>query len=123
MKGLDRRLGQVKAVSHRRAQTGALRRYDVSDLTPQEQYELAMLLARSGAASPQEAWAQVPLTPDEEAHLAALAGRVRVTAGSPGDHRRHVDREGDDADHAAETTTGAGDGGAAPPTACSGRSL
>jgi hypothetical protein len=78
MKGLDRRLEQVEAVSHRRTQTAARIRYDVSDLTPREQYELDTLLARAGAAFPHEQWAQVPLTPEEQELLTALAGRVRV---------------------------------------------
>ncbi len=79
MRRFDRRLGQVERVARRREKVTVRRRYDVSDLTPREQYELDTLLARSGAASPQEAWAQEPLTSDEEARLAALAGRVRVT--------------------------------------------
>jgi hypothetical protein len=79
MKGLDRRLGQVEGVARRRAQTVARRRYDVSDLTPYEQYALDMLLARSGAASPDEKWALEPLTPDEQGRLEALVARMRVT--------------------------------------------
>ncbi len=78
MRGLDRRQGQVEAVSHRRAQTAALRRYDVSDLTPQEQYELDMLLDRVGPAFSRQAWAQVPLTPDEQERLEVLVARMRI---------------------------------------------
>ncbi len=78
MKGLDRRLAQVEAVSHRRQQVTARRRYDVSGLTPREQYELDTLLARAGAAFPHEAWAQEPLTSEEQERLATLLGRVRV---------------------------------------------
>jgi hypothetical protein len=45
-----------------------------------ECYELDTLLARAGAASPQEEWAKVPLTPEEEARLVELRARVRVAA-------------------------------------------
>ncbi len=78
MRGLDRRLEQVERVARRRAQTVALRRYDVSDLTPREQYELDTLLARAGAAFPHEEWTQVPLTADEQGRLEALVERVRI---------------------------------------------
>ncbi len=74
---LDRRLRRVETVSHRRQQAVAPR-YDVSDLTSQEQYELALLLDRVRSLSPQEAWAQVPLTPDEQDRLEVLVTRMRV---------------------------------------------
>ncbi len=77
MTRLDRRLGQVEVVARRRRQAAAPR-HDVSVLTHQEQYELETLLARAGAAHPKETWAKVPLTPDEEVRLSALAARVRV---------------------------------------------
>ena len=105
MKGLDRRLGQVEIVSHRRQQVTARRRYDVSGLTPREQYELDTLLARSGAASPKEAWAQEPLTPDEQGRLTALLTRVRVTEEGSADHQRPAGLRRSNVDHAAETTT------------------
>ncbi len=74
---LDRRVGRVATVAQRWQQMTAPR-YDVSDLSPRECYELDTLLARSGAASAQEEWAKVPLTPEEEAHLTALMARVHV---------------------------------------------
>ncbi len=122
MKGLDRRLGQVERVARRRAKTVSCRYYDVSDLTPREQYELDTLLARAGAASPKEAWAQEPLTPEEQERLTALLTRVRVTEEGSADHQRPAGLGESDANHGAGATTGAGDDGAAPPTACSGRS-
>jgi hypothetical protein len=78
MKGLDRRLRQVATVSHRRQQVTARRRYDVSDLTPREQYELAVLLDRVKPSIPQEDGSQVALTPDEQRRLEALVARMRV---------------------------------------------
>ena len=79
MKALDRRLAQVVIVSHRRQQVVARRRYDMSDMTPYEQYELDTLLARAGAAFPHETWGQEPLTPAEQGRLTALLVRVQVT--------------------------------------------
>ncbi len=79
MKRRDRRLEQVERIAERRQQSRAPR-YDVSDLSPMECYELDTLLARAGAASPQEEWAKVPLTPEEEARLVELRARVRVAA-------------------------------------------
>ncbi len=79
MRGLDRRLAQVATVCHRRQQVTTRRRYDVSDLTPREQYELDTLLARSGAASPHETRAKEPLTPEEQERLTALLAQVPVT--------------------------------------------
>ncbi len=78
MRGLDRRLAQVATVSHRRQQVTARRRYDVSDLTPREQYELALLLDRVGPAFPHQAWSRIPLTPDEQGRMEALVARMRV---------------------------------------------
>ena len=78
MRGLDRRLGQVERVARRRERAVAHLQYDGSDLTPYEQYELDMLLARAGAAFPHETWAQVPLIPGEQGRLEALVERVRI---------------------------------------------
>jgi hypothetical protein len=77
VKGLDRRLVRVETVSHRRRQAVSFLRYDVSDLTPHEQYELALLLDRVGLF-PHEARAEVPLTPDEQERLEVLVARMRV---------------------------------------------
>jgi hypothetical protein len=79
VKALDRRLAQVVIVSHRRQQVVARRRYDMSDMTPYEQYELDTLLARAGAAYPHETWAQEPLVPGEQEHLGTLLAQVRIT--------------------------------------------
>ncbi len=84
MKGLDRRLAHVEVTAHRRQQVAARLRYDVSDLTPQEQHELALLLDRVEAC-PHEASAQVPLTPDEQGRLKALVARMRVAEPGLGD--------------------------------------
>ncbi len=77
MRGLDRRLGRVEVVAQRRHQAAAPY-YDVSALSPEECYELDALLARAGAAHPTETWATVPITPDEEVRLSALAARVQI---------------------------------------------
>ena len=75
MTRLDRRLAQVDAVAQRRQRATARRRYDASDLTPREQYELSLLLDRVRSG--------VSLTPGEEARLSSLVARVRVmTEGS-----------------------------------------
>ena len=78
MRGLDRRLAQVATVSHRRQQVTARRRSDVSDLTPREQDELAVLLDRVKPSIPHEDGSQVSLTPDEQRRLEALVERVRI---------------------------------------------
>ena len=77
MRTLTRRLGQVEIVAQRR-QRPLVPRYDVSGLTPREQYELAMLLERVRPMSPHGAMAQVPLTPDEQERLEVLVARMRV---------------------------------------------
>jgi len=72
---LDRRLAQVELTAQRQQRAATRRRYDASDLTPREQYELSLLLDRVRSA--------VSLTPDEEARLSSLMGRMRVmTEGS-----------------------------------------
>jgi hypothetical protein len=68
---LDRRLGLVELTAQRRQRAAPRRRYDASGLTPREQYELSLLLDRVRSA--------VSLTPDEEARLATLVARMRVT--------------------------------------------
>jgi len=78
VKGLDRRLEHVERVARRRAQTVARRRYDVSDLTPREQYELALLLDRVKPSIRQEDGSQASLSPDEQGRLEALMARMRV---------------------------------------------
>jgi hypothetical protein len=78
MKRLDRRLAQVATASHRQQQVTVRRRYDVSHLTPREQYELALLLDRVKPSIPHEDWSQVSLTPDEQRRLEALVERVRI---------------------------------------------
>jgi len=75
---LDRRLAQVELTAQRRRQTATRRRYDASDLTPREQYELSLLLDRVRSAVPDEAWAQESLTPDEQERLTTLVARVRI---------------------------------------------
>ena len=74
---LTRRLVRVAIISQRR-QRAAAPCYDVSDLTPREQYELALLLERVRSMSPHETWTQVPLTPDEQERLEVLVTRMRV---------------------------------------------
>ncbi len=78
MKGLDRRLALVDAVVQRRQQTATRRRYDVSDLTPWEQYELSLLLDRVRSAVLDVVGNQKLLTPDEQARLSSLVARMRV---------------------------------------------
>lgn len=77
MRTLTRRLGRVAVVAQRQRQA-ASPRYDVSDLSSRECFELDTLLARAGGARPTEEWAKAPLTPEEEARLVVLAARVRV---------------------------------------------
>ena len=75
MTRLDRRLVQVELTAQRRQRAAPRRRYDASDLTPREQYELSLLLDRVRSG--------VSLTPGEEARLSSLVARVRVmTEGS-----------------------------------------
>ena len=71
MTRLDRRLVQVELTAQRRQRAAPRRRYDASALPPWEQYELSLLLDRVRSA--------VSLTPDEEARLATLVARMRVT--------------------------------------------
>jgi hypothetical protein len=77
VRGLDRRLVQVETLSQRRQQAAAPR-YDVSDLTPREQYELALLLDRVGPAFSHQEWSRIPLTRSEQGRMEALVARMRV---------------------------------------------
>ncbi len=78
MKGLDRRLGQVEAVSRSRERAASCRQDDVSDLTPREQYELALLLDRVGPVFSHQEWSRIPLTCGEQGRMEALVARMRV---------------------------------------------
>ncbi len=78
MTRLDRRLAQVELTAQRRQRAATRRHYDVSALTPWEQYELSLLLDRVQSAVPGLVGDQTPLTPDEQERLTALLTRVRV---------------------------------------------
>lgn len=68
----ERRLARLEAL-HRRRDSMTTPRYDSSALSPEEQYDLALLLGRVEAGTPDAEW-----VPGERDRLETLMSRVRV---------------------------------------------